>query len=54
MDWKTGKVDRKIEIAGVQNIFVENCTFGGYCKRGFYIKTNPDRGGFIRNIYVII
>lgn len=38
--------------AGVQNIFVEDCTFGGYCKRGFYIKTNPDRGGFIRNIYV--
>lgn len=38
--------------AGVQNVFVENCTFGGYCKRGFYIKTNPDRGGFIRNIYV--
>lgn len=38
--------------AGVQNIFVEDCTFGGYCKRGFYIKTNSDRGGFIRNIYV--
>lgn len=38
--------------AGVQNVFVENCTYGGYCKRGIYIKTNPDRGGFIRNIYV--
>ena len=38
--------------AGVQNIFVENCTYGGYCKRGIYIKTNPDRGGFIRNLYV--
>jgi len=38
--------------AGVQNVFVENCTFGGYCKRGVYLKSNPDRGGFIRDIYV--
>ena len=38
--------------AGIQNVFIENCTYGGYCKRGIYIKTNPDRGGFIRNIYV--
>lgn len=38
--------------SGVQNVFVENCTYGGYCKRGIYIKTNPDRGGFIRNLYV--
>lgn len=38
--------------AGVQNVFVENCTYGGYCKRGVYLKSNPDRGGFIRNIYV--
>lgn len=38
--------------AGIQNVFVEDCTFAGYCKRGIYIKTNPDRGGFIRNIYV--
>lgn len=38
--------------AGVQNVFVENCTYGGYCKRGIYLKSNPDRGGFIRNIYV--
>ncbi|RZK54649.1 MAG: glycoside hydrolase family 28 protein [Pedobacter sp.] len=38
--------------AGVQNVFVENCTFGGYCKRGIYLKSNPDRGGFIKNIYV--
>lgn len=38
--------------SGVQNIFVENCTYGGYCKRGIYIKTNPDRGGFIKNLYV--
>lgn len=38
--------------AGVQNVFVENCTYGGYCKRGIYLKSNPDRGGFIKNIYV--
>jgi len=38
--------------AGVQNVFVENCTFGGYCKRGIYLKSNADRGGFIRNIYI--
>jgi polygalacturonase len=38
--------------AGVQNVFVENCTYGGYCKRGIYLKSNPDRGGFIRDIYV--
>jgi polygalacturonase len=38
--------------AGVQNVFVENSTYGGYCKRGIYLKSNPDRGGFIKNIYV--
>lgn len=38
--------------SGVQNVFIENCTYAGYCKRGIFIKTNPDRGGFIRNIYV--
>jgi len=38
--------------AGVRNIFVEDCTFGGYCKRGIYMKSNPDRGGFMKNIYV--
>ena len=38
--------------AGVQNVFVENCDYAGYCKRGLYIKTNPDRGGFVKNIYV--
>ncbi len=37
--------------AGVQNILVENCTYGGFCKRAIYIKSNPDRGGFVRNIY---
>ncbi len=38
--------------AGVRNVFVEDCTYGGYCKRGIYIKTNPDRGGFVENLYV--
>lgn len=38
--------------AGIRNIFVEDCTFAGYCKRGIYVKTNPDRGGFVRDIYV--
>ena len=36
--------------AGVRNVYVEDCTYGGYCKRGLYIKTNPNRGGFVRNI----
>lgn len=38
--------------AGVRNVFVEDCSFGGYCKRGIYFKSNPDRGGFIRDIYI--
>ncbi len=37
---------------GVQNVLVEDCDYSGYCKRGIFIKTNPDRGGFVRNIYV--
>lgn len=38
--------------AGVQNVFVEDCDFAGKLKRGIYLKSNPDRGGFIKNIYV--
>lgn len=38
--------------AGIRNVFVEDCTFAGYCKRGIYVKTNPDRGGFVRDIYI--
>jgi polygalacturonase len=38
--------------AGIQNVFVENCTYGGYSKRGIYLKSNANRGGFIRDIYV--
>ncbi len=38
--------------AGVKNIFVENCDFAGYLKRGIYLKSNPDRGGYIKNVFI--
>ena len=38
--------------AGVENVLMEDCDFAGYCKRGVYVKTNPDRGGFVRNLYI--
>ncbi|NJW52119.1 glycoside hydrolase family 28 protein [Salinimicrobium oceani] len=38
--------------AGVQNVYVENNQAWGYLKRGIYFKTNPDRGGYIRNIHI--
>ncbi|MEG1229079.1 MAG: glycoside hydrolase family 28 protein [Flavobacterium sp.] len=38
--------------AGVQNVFVENCKTIGYLKRGIYLKTNADRGGYIKNVFV--
>ena len=38
--------------AGVQNVFVYDCGFAGDLKRGIYLKSNHDRGGFIRNIFV--
>ncbi|MGO4819053.1 glycoside hydrolase family 28 protein [Flavobacterium sp. W22_SRS_FP1] len=37
--------------AGVKNVFVENSKFSGYLKRGIFIKTNSDRGGYIKDIY---
>jgi len=37
---------------GVQNVVVEDCVYDGYCKRGIYVKTNPDRGGFVRRLFV--
>ncbi len=37
---------------GVRNVFMEDCDYAGYCKRGIYIKTNPDRGGYVKNLYV--
>lgn len=38
--------------SGVRNVFVEDCDYAGYLKRGIYLKSNPDRGGEISNIYV--
>lgn len=38
--------------AGVRNVIVEDCDFDGYCKRGIFVKTNPDRGGFVENLFV--
>ena len=37
--------------AGVRNVFVENCT-STYCKRAIYLKSNPDRGGYMSDIYI--
>lgn len=37
--------------AGVKNIFADNCKASGFLKRGIYIKTNSDRGGYIKNIH---
>nr|WP_315196838.1 glycoside hydrolase family 28 protein [uncultured Flavobacterium sp.] len=37
--------------AGVRNVYVENSKFRGYLKRGIFIKTNSDRGGYIKDIY---
>ena len=37
---------------GVRNVFVEDCDYAGYCKRGIYVKTNPDRGGYVKGLYV--
>jgi polygalacturonase len=38
--------------AGIKNVFVENCKTVGYLKRGIYLKTNADRGGYIKNVFV--
>ncbi len=38
--------------AGVRNVFVENCGTSGYLKRGIYIKSNPDRGGSIHDLFI--
>ena len=37
--------------AGVKNIFMHDCNYAGKLKRGIYLKSNPDRGGFIKNIF---
>ncbi|MGG5485525.1 glycoside hydrolase family 28 protein [Gaetbulibacter sp. PBL-D1] len=38
--------------AGVENVYAYDNKAVAYVKRGIYLKTNSDRGGFIRNIYV--
>jgi polygalacturonase len=38
--------------AGIKNVFIDNCKTRGYLKRGIYFKTNADRGGFIKEVYV--
>ncbi|MFV0541552.1 MAG: glycoside hydrolase family 28 protein [Aestuariibaculum sp.] len=37
--------------AGVRNVFAYNCEASGYLKRGVYLKTNSDRGGYIKDIH---
>lgn len=37
---------------GIRNVIIENCDAAGYCKRGFYLKSNPDRGGFVENVSI--
>ncbi len=37
--------------AGVRNVFVDNCRARGYLKRGIYVKTNSDRGGYVKDLY---
>ncbi len=38
--------------AGVKNVYVENCDYTGWLKRGIYLKSNKDRGGYISDIYI--
>ncbi len=38
--------------AGVKNVFIQNCQASGYLKRAIYFKTNSDRGGYIKDIYI--
>lgn len=37
---------------GVNNIFVEDCSFNGNVRNGIYLKSNKDRGGKISNIFI--
>lgn len=38
--------------AGVKNVYAYDNEASGYLKRGIYLKTNSDRGGFIKNIFI--
>jgi polygalacturonase len=37
---------------GVENVFVENCSFDGEVRNGIYLKSNKDRGGKMSDIYI--
>jgi hypothetical protein len=37
--------------AGVHHVYIDDCSFAGYLKRGIYLKSNADRGGEIAHIY---
>ena len=37
--------------ADVRNVYVDNCKAWGYLKRGIYVKTNSDRGGYVKDLY---
>lgn len=40
------------EVSGsVYNVFVEDCSYAGKVRAGFYLKSNNDRGGAIAHIY---
>ncbi|WP_308991036.1 glycoside hydrolase family 28 protein [Mariniflexile litorale] len=38
--------------AGVKNVYVFDSEASGYLKRGIYVKTNSDRGGYVKNIHI--
>lgn len=38
--------------AGVHDIYVEDCSFGGDVRGALYIKTNRDRGGVVEKVYM--
>ncbi len=38
--------------SGIEDIIIEDCTYNGHLQRGIFIKTNPNRGGYIKDIYM--
>ena len=39
-------------LGGIENVFVENLTFGKIRQIGIQFKSNKDRGGYTKNIKV--
>ncbi len=37
---------------GIEKVIIEDCTYNGHLERGIFIKTNPNRGGYIKDIYM--